>query len=126
MGSLGRVLVVEDEDDIRTLYAVWLEESGFDVIEAHDGAEGISRAADQQPKAILMDVAMPRMNGLEATRRLRSDQATAQIPILIISAHTGVTEREGAFAAGADEFLGKPCDLELLTSRIRHYVSKGR
>lgn len=126
MGELGRILVVEDEDDIRMLFAVWLEQSGFDVIEAHDGAEGISCAITLQPKAILMDVAMPRMNGLEATRRLRMDESTAQIPILVVSAHTSALDRERAFEAGADEFLGKPCDLELVTSRLRYYVTQGR
>jgi CheY-like chemotaxis protein len=126
VSSLGRVLVVEDDDDIRKVYALWLEESGFEVIEARNGAEGVLRAVDQQPEAVLMDVAMPHMDGVEATRRLRSDPATAQMPILILSAYATQPDRERALAAGADEFLVKPCDLELVASRLRHYVVEGR
>ena len=126
VSSLGRVLVVEDDDDIRKVYALWLEESGFEVIEARNGAEGVLRAVDQQPEAVLMDVAMPHMDGVEATRRLRSDPATAQMPILILSAYATPPDRERALAAGADEFLVKPCDLELVVSRLRHYVLEGR
>lgn len=120
--SRGRVLIVEDDDDIRNMYAMWLEDSGFDVIEARDGAEGVFRAVEQRPQAVLMDVAMPRMDGLEATRRLRSFPATANLPILIVSAYATRHDRERAFDAGANEFLAKPCDLEVVVSRLREYA----
>lgn len=119
------VLVVEDETEIREMLAYLLEMSGFAVLQARDGAEGVERAVSAHPHAILMDVAMPRMNGLQATRILRAQSATAEIPIVICSAHTSLQDRERALAAGANEFVSKPCDLDFVVSRLRHYAAAG-
>jgi CheY-like chemotaxis protein len=73
------------------------------------------------PDVVLMDVAMPRMDGLEATRRLKQDPTTAGVPVVIISALTTPHDRQRAFEAGAVDFLGKPCDPDVVAARVRRY-----
>jgi CheY-like chemotaxis protein len=115
------VLVVEDDTDTRHMYAHWLATYGFDVAEARNGLEGIETALRMHPDVVLMDVAMPRMDGLEATRRLRRNPDTAGVPIVILSAYSTLQDRERAFAAGASDFLSKPCDLDAVAERLQHY-----
>lgn len=116
-----RVLLVEDDIDTRHMYARWLGCEGFDVSEAADGAEGVRCAQAVQPDVVLMDVAMPRMDGLEATRRLKRDPSTANVPVVILSALTTPKDRQRAFDAGANDFLGKPCDPDVVAQRLRQY-----
>jgi CheY-like chemotaxis protein len=115
------VLVVEDDVDARRMYATWLELMGFAVAQARDGVEGLACALAAPPDVVLMDLAMPRMDGFETTRRLKSDPTTAAVPVVILSACTDVQDRQRAFEAGAVEFLTKPCDADLVASRLRHY-----
>jgi two-component system, cell cycle response regulator DivK len=115
------VLVVDDDQDTRDLYAHCLTLCGFAVEQARDGAEGIERAICVRPDVVLMDLAMPRMDGWTATVRLRNEPRTAHLPIIILSAHASDRDRERLLAAGASEFLSKPCDLDVLASRLRHY-----
>jgi len=117
------VLLVEDDADTRHMYATSLHFFGFDVMEARDGMEGVRCAQVVHPDVVLMDVAMPRMDGLEATRRLKNNPDTASVPVVIISAFTTAQDRQRALEAGAAEFLGKPCDPELLANRLRRYHS---
>lgn len=115
------VLVVEDDPDTRHMYAFCLNVLGFDVSEARDGLEGVRRAEAVHPDVVLMDVAMPRMDGLEATRRLKDNPETAAVPVVIVSAFTTEQDRRRAIEAGAAEFLAKPCDPETLAEHLRHY-----
>jgi CheY-like chemotaxis protein len=115
------VLLVEDDPDTRHMYATCLDVLGFDVSEARDGLEGVRCAQAVHPDIVLMDVAMPRMDGLEATRRLKNDPETASVPILILSAFTTQQDRQRALEAGAAEFVAKPCDPEALAQRLRRY-----
>lgn len=115
------VLLVEDDPDTRHMYATCLDVLGFDVSEARDGIEGVRCAQAVHPNVVLMDVAMPRMDGLEATRRLKNNPDTASVPVVILSAFTTRQDRERALAAGASEFVAKPCDPETLASRLRKY-----
>lgn len=103
------------------MYATCLDVLGFEVSEARDGLEGVRRAEAVHPNVVLMDVAMPRMDGLEATRRLKNNPDTAGVPVVILSAFTTNQDRQRAFEAGATEFLAKPCDPEMLASRLRKY-----
>jgi CheY-like chemotaxis protein len=103
------------------MYAHWLETYGFDVAEATNGLEGVETAIRVHPAVVLMDVAMPKLDGLEATRRLRRHPHTAAVPIVILSAYASRQDRERALAAGADEFLSKPCDLDVVAQRLQHY-----
>lgn len=121
MSDRALVLVVEDDTDTRHMYAQWLQTFGFAVAEARNGLEGIETAERIHPAVVLMDVAMPKMDGIEATRRLRRNPHTAEVPIVILSAYSTHQDRERALAAGADDFLAKPCDLDLVARRLQHY-----
>ena len=112
------VLVVDDNDDTRAMYAELLSSCGFRVRLAGDGAEAIS-AAGELPAVIVMDLAMPGLNGWEATRRLKMAEATKDIPIIVLTAHALDHYRDVAVAAGCDEFLSKPCAIDDLVAAIR-------
>jgi two-component system, cell cycle response regulator DivK len=114
-----RVLVVDDYPDAREMYAEYLAYSGFDVIEAGNGVEALERAADSAPDIILMDLSLPVMDGWEATRRLKADRVTADIPIVALTGHALAGILEGAKKAGCDAFVTKPCLPEDLVKEIR-------
>jgi len=118
-----RVLVVDDYPDAREMYAEYLQFSGFDVIEAGNGMEALERAADSAPDIILMDLSLPVMDGWEATRRLKADKATADIPIVALTGHALAGILEGAKKAGCDAFVTKPCLPEDLVKEIRKVLS---
>ena len=112
------VLVVDDNDDTRAMYSELLSSAGFRVRLAKNGAEAIE-AADDLPAVIVMDLAMPGLNGWEATRRLKTGERTKDIPIIVLTAHALDHYREVAIAAGCDAFLSKPCAIEDLVAEIR-------
>jgi CheY-like chemotaxis protein len=103
------VLIVDDSPDARAMFGQYLEYAGFRVMTAEDGLAAIAAARREWPAVIIMDLAMPRMDGWEATRRLRADPLTADIPIVVVSAYAFGEEPEQARAAGADLCLTKPC-----------------
>jgi two-component system, cell cycle response regulator DivK len=117
------VLVVDDYPDAREMYAEYLQYSGFDVIEASNGMEALARAADSMPDIILMDLSLPVMDGWEATKRLKADKATADIPIVALTGHALAGILEGAKQAGCDAFVTKPCLPEDLVKEIRKVLS---
>ena len=103
------VLVVDDSQDARLLYSAYLEGCGYRVLTAEDGEEAVRTAKSEWPAAIVMDLAMPRVDGCEAIRRLRADPMTADIPIVAVSAYAFGREPLRAREAGADMCLAKPC-----------------
>jgi two-component system, cell cycle response regulator DivK len=117
------VLVVDDNDDTRTMYAALLSTWGFRVQVAADGAQALA-AADERPDVIVMDLAMPGLNGWEATRRLKSAERTKDIPVIVLTAHALDHYREVAVAAGCDAFLSKPCTIEELVAAIRTVLAR--
>lgn len=114
-----RVLVVDDSDDIRELWRVWLTFWGFDVDEAVDGAEAVRLARARPPDLVLMDLWMPVLDGLDATAQLKADSATAAVPVLALSADVLPPTPERARAAGCEAFLPKPLDPDRLIEEIR-------
>jgi two-component system, cell cycle response regulator DivK len=116
------VLVVDDNDDTRAIYAHLLKSAGFEVKLAADGDEALA-AADQRPGVIIMDLAMPGLNGWEATRRLKTGARTKDIPIIVLTAHDLDHHREVAVAAGCDAFLSKPCAIEDLVAAVRRLLA---
>jgi putative two-component system response regulator len=116
------ILVIDDEEVARQTYRDGLVSLGYRVIEARTGEEGIGRAIEDQPDLILMDLAMPGMDGIEATRELKRREETRRIPVIMITAHSGVTERLQALTAGADEFLPKPVYMSELRVRVRNVL----
>ena len=101
-----------------------LEFSGFDVIEAANGMEALQRALDETPDIILMDLSLPVMDGWEATRRLKADERTADIPVVALTGHALAGISEGAKRAGCDAFVTKPCLPEDLVKEIRKVLDR--
>jgi DNA-binding response OmpR family regulator len=109
------ILVVDDDPVIQKLLSVNFEMEGYRVLTASDGVEGLERVQEERPDLVLLDVMMPRMDGLEVARRLKADAATADIPVLLLSAKAQSTDIHGGLDAGADDYVTKPFDpLELL------------
>jgi CheY-like chemotaxis protein len=117
------VLLVEDQSDLRHLYATQLALSGFDVIEAGNGAEAITSTTERSPDVVLMDLSLPVLDGWEATRRLKGDERTAHIPIVALTAHDGAGELQRATRAGCDWFVPKPCPPDALIAEIRRVLA---
>jgi CheY-like chemotaxis protein len=105
----ARVLLVEDYDDARELYALCLRSSGFDVVEAATGAEALALAHGTRPDLIVMDMLLPGIDGWQATAELKGDPRTRDIPIVALTAHVLREERERIASLGCDAFLAKPC-----------------
>src|SRR5918999_4736900 len=120
------VLIAEDQQDLRQLYAEHLTLSGFDVIEAVNGAEAIDLTSSRLPDVILMDLSMPVVDGWEATKRLRADTRTAHIPVVALTAHDGSGELERATSAGCNWFVPKPCPPDALITEIRRVLATSR
>jgi CheY-like chemotaxis protein len=114
-----RVLVVDDSRDIRDVWHDWLTIWGFDVEEAANGAEAVEKVAASRPDLVLMDWTMPVLGGLHATELLKADAATANVPVLAMSADTFAPTPQEALEAGCESFVGKPVSPECLLNEIR-------
>jgi CheY-like chemotaxis protein len=119
------VLLVDDYPDAREMYSEYLQFSGFDVVEAANGIEALKHALEAAPDIILMDLSLPVMDGWEATRRLKSDNRTAGIPVVALTGHALAGISEGAKKAGCDAFVTKPCLPEDLVKEIRKVLECG-
>ena len=117
------VLVAEDNAYNVMAISEYLEAKGYKLVFAVDGLDALAKAAESSPDLILMDIQMPNMDGLEATRRLRADPAFASIPIIALTAHAMGGDRERCLAAGATDYLSKPVKLKELESTIRKWLS---
>ena len=118
------VLVADDEEDIRELIVFRLENSGYTVIEAQDGAEALELARSARPDLAVLDVMMPKMDGYELTQRLRADEATSRMPIILLTARTQEADVERGFSAGADDYIRKPFSPEELRSRVQAILGR--
>ena len=117
------MLIVEDQADLRQLYAQQLATSGFDVIEAANGADAIVSTSAQFPDVVLMDLSLPIVDGWEATKRLKMDERTAHIPVVALTAHDGSGELQRATRAGCDWFVPKPCPPDALITELRRVLA---
>lgn len=117
------ILLVEDHEDNRNIYRTILEHYGFEVLLAPDGGEGLRLARERQPSLILMDIAIPVIDGFEATRALKADPATAQIPVVALTAHALQEDRERAAAAGCDGYLAKPVEPRRVLEEVRRFLT---
>jgi CheY-like chemotaxis protein len=116
------VLIVEDQSELRRLYVQHLSISGFDVIEAGNGEDAVASTSAQLPDVVLMDLSLPIVDGWEATRRLKTDQRTAHIPVVALTAHDGSGELQRATSAGCDWFVPKPCPPDALITEVRRVL----
>lgn len=118
-----RILVVEDNKDNMTLIVDVLSSLDYDVLQATDGQQGVEIAQAEKPDLILMDLSLPRMDGWTATRLLKDDEATKAIPVIALTAHAMIGDRERALEAGCDDYLSKPLDLPELARKLTKYLS---
>lgn len=121
-GTRPLVLVVDDYQDAREMYAEYLEFSGFRTVEARNGQEALAQAFALTPDVILMDLSLPVMDGWEATRRLRADERTRNIPIVALTGHALTGQEDGAKDAGCDAYVTKPCLPDALVREIRRIL----
>lgn len=115
---MQRILLVEDNDDNWDMLSRRLRRRGFEVTRAADGAQAVEKAMGAQPDLILMDVNLPVMDGLEATRRIRAASPTARVPIIALTAHALTGDHNKAFEAGVDDYHTKPVELPRLLEQI--------
>lgn len=113
------ILVIEDYSESRILLSSWLRGKGYKVVEAKDGREGLLQANRVNPDLILMDLTLPEIDGVEATRQIRRRHVLAHTPIFAISAYATRDVKADAMAAGCTEVFGKPLDLEALIGKIK-------
>ena len=122
------ILVVDDYQDAREMYAEYLQFSGFRVAEARNGNEAVDQAFALRPDLILMDLSLPGKDGWEATRELKADDRTRHIPIVALTGHALAGASDGAKKAGCDSFVTKPClpdDLVVEVRRMLNAVKQG-
>jgi two-component system cell cycle response regulator DivK len=117
-----KILVVEDDTDNRRIVAKVLSVEGYQVVEAVDGIEALARAHAELPDLILMDLALPNMDGWEATRRLKSDPATRNIPVVALTAVAMRGDEEQARAAGCDDYISKPARPAAIREIVKKYT----
>lgn len=116
------VLLVEDNEDNRVVFATILRHYGYEVIEAEDGETGLHLARTRRPDLVLMDISIPVMDGWEATRVLKDDSATADIPVIAVTAHALAEDRARARSIGFDGFLAKPVQPRLVLEEVQRFI----
>jgi two-component system, cell cycle response regulator DivK len=117
-----RILVIEDNADMREFLQRILERRGYGYLEATDGVEGMELAWREQPDLILMDLALPTLDGYEATRLLKANPDYAAIPIVAVTAHARAVDQEHAIEAGCDAYLSKPYSIHQLFELIERFL----
>jgi len=118
----GRILVIEDNMDNMTLIADVLLSLNYKVIQATDGEQGVQKAISERPDLILMDLSLPRLDGWKATRQIKANSELRQIPIIALTAHAMIGDRERALEAGCDDYLPKPINLRDLASKLEKHL----
>jgi two-component system cell cycle response regulator DivK len=122
-GAVKKILIIEDME-INIDLLVQILEDDYELVVARNGVEGLKKAAEEKPDLILMDMALPVMDGWETTRRIKSDEAVKHIPIIGISSHAMSGDAEKAKEAGCDDYLTKPLDDELLFQKLAKFLGR--
>jgi two-component system OmpR family response regulator len=113
-----RILIVEDDPDLRTILRIQLRSNGFEVREACNGSEGFQAVQDETPDLVILDLMMPVMDGFGFLKRVRSNMALAEMPILILTASEDERNKLRGFQYQADSYMNKPYDLQALTDEV--------
>jgi CheY-like chemotaxis protein len=122
---MTKILLVEDNEMNRDMLSRRLVRNGFEIVMAVNGQEGLDLASSENPDLILLDMSLPVLDGWEAARRLKADAATARIPVIALTAHAMVQDKEKALAAGCDDFDTKPVELPRLLEKINSLLQNG-
>jgi two-component system cell cycle response regulator DivK len=123
---MAKVLLVEDNEMNRDMLSRRLIRRGFQVVFAMDGQQGVDLARSEQPDIILMDMSLPVIDGWEATRRVKADDATRSVPVIGLTAHAMSGDREKAIEAGCDDYDTKPVELDRLIGKIERLIGAAK
>ncbi len=122
---MALILVVDDDEDVAKTIELNLEQSGYHAVSVNSGYEALQAARRQRPDLVLLDIAMPEMDGIEVCRQMRATAATAAIPILFLTARGNIESKIAGYDAGADDYLVKPFDLQELNLRVKALLRRG-
>ncbi len=125
-GEKKRILLVEDEANLRELMKYRLEEAGYEVITATDGFFAVSMARSQRPDIILLDLMLPKLDGYTVCRMLRLNDITKEIPIIMITARTAPQDKDRGLEIGANDYLAKPVDVPTLLEKISELIKNSK
>jgi two-component system cell cycle response regulator DivK len=117
------ILIVEDDPRNLKLLRDLLQRFGYEILEAPDGEQGVKSAGEKKPDLILMDIMMPKMDGLEATRIIKADEKTKHIPIIALTSYAMKGDREKTIEAGCDGYIAKPIDIKEVLKAIEHFLT---
>ena len=120
---MPKILLVEDNEMNRDMLSRRLQRRGYSVVNAEDGEKGLLLARSEAPDLILMDISLPAMDGWEVTRLLKANPSTCHIPIIALTAHAWVTDRDKAFEAGCDDYDTKPVEFGRLSDKIENLLT---
>jgi len=121
---VAKVLIVEDNEMNRDMLSRRLTRKGYEVVMAIDGEEGVAVAVSALPDIILMDMSLPRIDGWEATRRIKATEALREVPVIALTAHAMASDRDRALAAGCDDYDTKPVELPRLLEKIEVLLAR--
>ncbi len=119
-----KILVVEDNPDNREIMSAVLRHRGYEVMEAEDAETALELVGDHKPDLVLMDISLPRMDGYQATARLRELPHTAAVPVIAVSAHAFLQERRAAWEVGFDSYLTKPVAPSRIVEEVDRFLGK--
>ena len=117
-----KILVVDDDPKLRMLVSRYLDAKGFETVQAENGEKGVAMAGAERPGLVIMDLNMPVMNGFDATRAIKADPGTKDIPVIVLTAEDAMANYDEIYAAGADAYIAKPVDFERLLGRVLEYA----
>jgi two-component system sensor histidine kinase/response regulator len=124
MGERTKILIVDDTLDTVELLKKRFRAEGYQTVEAYDGEQGLARVHEENPDLVILDVMMPKLDGFAVCERLRHDETTRYLPVLMLTAKTGIPERIKGLDCGADDYLAKPFDYKELSARVRSLLAK--
>lgn len=121
---MPKILIVEDNEMNRDMLSRRLTRKGYEIVMAVDGEEGVAMALSESPDLVLMDMSLPKIDGWEATRRIKNSEETKSVPVIALTAHAMSEDREKALEAGCDEFDTKPVELPRLLNKIKTFLGE--
>lgn len=121
---MAKVLVVDDEPNIVLSLEFLMEQAGFEVVTAEDGEQALEQVNVASPDLLLLDISLPGMSGFDVLERLRGQEATAQLPIIMLTAHGRDVEREKGMALGADDYITKPFSTQSLVEKVKALLTE--
>jgi two-component system, cell cycle response regulator DivK len=117
-----KILIVEDNEDSRELVVKVLRNKGYEMVEAADGEEAVEKAVAEMPDLILLDISLPKLDGYEVAKRLKSREEFREIPIIAFTAHAMKGDREKAIVAGFEGYISKPVDIRELPVQVKSFI----